>query len=84
MLPRMLTLKVADACVRLAPGTVSERPKEHVSKTCDGASHPWVQIPPVPPLKYPGITAISGYFFALVTRSDNNLTTPVLIRQGST
>ena len=30
---------------------MSERPKEHVSKTCDGASHPWVQIPPVPPRK---------------------------------
>jgi hypothetical protein len=27
---------------------VSERPKEHASKACDGASRPWVQIPPPP------------------------------------
>lgn len=34
---------------KLFPGTVSERPKDHVSKTCVGATPPWVQIPPVPP-----------------------------------
>ncbi len=33
--------------------TVSERPKDHVSKTCVGATPPWVQIPPVPPQKTP-------------------------------
>ncbi len=33
----------------LCGGGVSERPKEHASKACDGASHPWVQIPPPPP-----------------------------------
>ena len=46
--------RVSDALLvwsKLAPGTVSERPKEHVSKTCDGSSRPWVQIPPVPPRK---------------------------------
>ena len=30
-------------------GGVSERPKEHASKACVGASPPWVQIPPPPP-----------------------------------
>ena len=33
----------------LAPGGVSERPKEHTSKACVGESPPWVQIPPPPP-----------------------------------
>ena len=28
---------------------MSERPKEHASKACVGASQPWVQIPPPPP-----------------------------------
>jgi hypothetical protein len=28
---------------------VSERPKEHASKACEGATPPWVQIPPPPP-----------------------------------
>ena len=42
---------------RLASGTlvgggVSERPKEHASKACEGATPPWVQIPPPPP--HPG------------------------------
>ena len=32
-------------------GGVSERPKEHASKACDGETHPWVQIPPPPPVK---------------------------------
>src|SRR5450830_1145082 len=32
-----------------APGSVSERPKEHASKACVGESPPWVQIPPLPP-----------------------------------
>ncbi len=30
-------------------GGVSERPKEHASKACEGSSPPWVQIPPPPP-----------------------------------
>ncbi len=29
-------------------GSVSERPKEHVLKTCEGATSPWVRIPPLP------------------------------------
>jgi len=33
----------------LLRGGVSERPKEHASKACVGASPPWVQIPPPPP-----------------------------------
>ena len=32
----------------LPGGGVSERPKEHASKACVGASPPWVQIPPPP------------------------------------
>jgi hypothetical protein len=44
------------------PGTVSERPKDHVSKTCVGATPPWVQIPPVPPQKTP---VHAGVFFFL-------------------
>ena len=35
---------------RLSSGGVSERPKDHVSNTCEGETPPWVQIPP-PPLK---------------------------------
>src|SRR5690348_4066897 len=31
-------------------GGVSERPKEHASKACEGATPPWVQVPP-PPLR---------------------------------
>src|SRR5437660_12294927 len=33
----------------LLGGGVSERPKEHASKACEGATPPWVQIPPPPP-----------------------------------
>lgn len=33
----------------LRHGSVSERPKEHASKACVGASPPWVRIPPLPP-----------------------------------
>jgi hypothetical protein len=47
---------------KLFPGTVSERPKDHVSKTCVGATPPWVQIPPVPPQKTP---VHSGVFLIL-------------------
>jgi hypothetical protein len=39
------------ACVALCNivgGTVSERPKVQLSKSCVGESPPWVQIPPVP------------------------------------
>jgi hypothetical protein len=32
----------------LFSGGVSERPKEHASKACVGATPPWVQIPPPP------------------------------------
>ena len=35
----------------LPGGGVSERPKEHASKACEGATPPWVQIPPPPPAK---------------------------------
>ena len=35
----------------LCGGSVSERPKEHASKACEGATPPWVQIPPLPPHK---------------------------------
>ena len=38
----------------LLGGGVSERPKEHASKACEGASPPWVQIPPPPPTGTPG------------------------------
>src|SRR5690606_37287647 len=31
-----------------------ERPKEHASKACEGASPPWVQIPPPPPCDVSG------------------------------
>ena len=37
----------------LVRGGVSERPKEHASKACVGASPPWVQIPPPPPRQHP-------------------------------
>ena len=35
----------------LVGGTVSERPKVQLSKSCVGESPPWVQIPPVPPCR---------------------------------
>ena len=35
----------------LLRGGVSEWPKEHASKACEGESSPWVQIPPPPPYK---------------------------------
>ena len=40
----------------LSGGGVSERPKEHASKACEGATPPWVQIPPPPllPRQTPG------------------------------
>src|SRR3954451_4334093 len=45
----------------LVRGGVSERPKEHASKACVGASPPWVQIPPPPPaVLSPRITSWSG------------------------
>lgn len=40
---------------KIARGTVSERPKVQLSKSCVGESPPWVQIPPVPPLQAPAI-----------------------------
>ena len=45
-LPRSVPALVSDT---LFGGGVSERPKEHASKACEGASPPWVQIPPPPP-----------------------------------
>ncbi len=38
----------------LVGGTVSERPKVQLSKSCVGESPPWVQIPPVPPCEVAG------------------------------
>ena len=40
-------------CITLVPGTVSERPKVQLSKSCVLERAPWVQIPPVPPRKSP-------------------------------
>ena len=63
--PEVVGGVLADECGRGAPvvfpdpprtsgnlsgGGVSERPKEHASKACEGASPPWVQIPPPPPV----------------------------------
>ena len=42
---------------KVGDGVVSERPKEHASKACEGASPPWVQIPPAPPL---GLTSFAS------------------------
>jgi hypothetical protein len=44
----------------IVPGTVSERPKVQLSKSCVGESPPWVQIPPVPPEKRPGSQQLQG------------------------
>ena len=41
-------------------GTVSERPKVQLSKSCVGESPPWVQIPPVPPRISPEFSGIRG------------------------
>jgi hypothetical protein len=38
-------------CTKIVDGTVSERPKVQLSKSCVGESPPWVQIPPVPPIE---------------------------------
>jgi hypothetical protein len=38
----------AEGLGTLLGGGVSERPKEHASKACEGATPPWVQIPPPP------------------------------------
>ncbi len=51
--PRPRPLTLLDSVRRYRPGTlcgggVSERPKEHASKACEGATPPWVQIPPPP------------------------------------
>jgi hypothetical protein len=40
-------------CITLDDGTVSERPKVQLSKSCVVERPPWVQIPPVPPEKSP-------------------------------
>ena len=47
-------LRICGAC-NLLGGGVSERPKERASKARVGATSPWVQIPPPPPLmrEYP-------------------------------
>src|SRR5690348_10424329 len=44
----------------LLGGGVSERPKEHASKACEGATPPWVQIPPPPPTNQEGPDALSS------------------------
>ena len=44
VLPRTTTLSSLDH------GVVSERPKERASKAREGATSPWVQIPPTPPV----------------------------------
>ena len=49
--PRTRTGRAASRT--LVGGGVSERPKEHVSKTCVGVTPPWVQIPPPPPTRGP-------------------------------
>src|SRR3954453_14259822 len=59
------------AVARLAGGGVSERPKEHASKACDGASRPWVQIPPPPP------------YDALASSSRRRTEGPGLVEPGS-
>src|SRR5690606_995646 len=47
--PGILLRPAADV---VGEGSVSERPKEHASKACVGASPPWVQIPPLPHKKH--------------------------------
>ena len=53
------------ALCNIGGGTVSERPKVQLSKSCVGESPPWVQIPPVPPegLYVPKLTdKVAGIF----------------------
>src|ERR1700709_2048789 len=47
-------------CRNVSDGTVSERPKVHVSKTCVLERAPWVQIPPVPPSCSPSLPCVYG------------------------
>ena len=54
-------------------GTVSERPKVQLSKSCVGESPPWVQIPPVPLFESPEIPAILGLSHCLLGRFGHNL-----------
>src|SRR5262245_7344681 len=44
----------------LLDGGVSERPKEHASKACEGVTPPRVQIPPPPPLRKPSLSRAEG------------------------
>ena len=47
--PRQPISGDGDRSGTLVGGGVSERPKEHASKACEGSRPPWVQIPPPPP-----------------------------------
>ena len=76
--PEVVGGVLAEECARAAPGLfpepargsgnlcgggVSERPKEHASKACEGASPPWVQIPPPPPAvvaTFPQVRGLRG------------------------
>lgn len=55
-----LVLAHAPRSSKIVLGTVSERPKVQLSKSCVGESPPWVQIPPVPLAESPEIPVISG------------------------
>jgi hypothetical protein len=50
---------------------VSERPKEHASKACEGSRPPWVQIPPPPP-NVGGISAGQRFVRTLTYDSDGD------------
>ena len=48
--PPRVSTHLREVCT-LVGGGVSERPKERASKARVGATSPWVQIPPPPPLQ---------------------------------
>lgn len=60
---RVIAAMRPEAC-NLLRGGVSERPKEHASKACVGATSPWVQIPPPPPrsMRAPDGASSSTFF----------------------
>jgi excisionase family DNA binding protein len=55
---------------RLVGGGVSERPKEHASKACEGATPPWVQIPPPPPITQPPRNRVAFFAFSPMRAAD--------------
>ncbi len=55
---------------------MSERPKEHASKACEGATPPWVQIPPPPPNEIAGHLLSVFRDFIATDRSSKSLTFP--------